>query len=168
MSLILSSSYFYHQNITFNILVMAEALIAVGLAANVFQFIDIGSKFVSTVWNIYMSGGQGLADLLNIEKTTEDLENLLRGFCIPEETSASLDNNESGLQQLVRNCERLAHELLDSLRKMQLPQNSRKRDALRAAFKIVWKEEELKSLQLRLDRFRQELVLHLLVLIRYV
>ena len=147
---------------------MAEALVAVGLAANVFQFIDVGFRFISTVWSICMSGRQGLANMLDVQKTTEDLENVLRGFRTPNEASASLDNNESGLQQLVRNCERLAGELLCSLQKIHLPEKSRKRDALRAALMMIWKEEELKSLQLRLNGFRQELVLHLLSLIRYV
>lgn len=75
---------------------------------------------------------------------------------------------KSGLQQLVRNCERLAVELLSSLQKIHLPEKSRKRDALSAALRMIWQEEELKSSQLRLDRFRQELILHLLSSIRFV
>ena len=53
---------------------MAKALVAVGLAANIFQFIDIGSRFIPTAWYICTSGRQGLAELLDIQKTTEDLE----------------------------------------------------------------------------------------------
>ena len=168
MRLINFSLCFHIQNITFIILIMAEALVAVGLAANILQFIDVGSRFISNAWNICASGRQGLADLLDVQKTTEDLKNVLLSFLTSNEASATLDNNESGLQQLVRNCERLANELLDSLHKIHLSEKSRKRDVLRTAFKMIWKEEELKSLQLRLNGFRQELVLHLLSLIRYV
>ena len=168
MRLIIFSSRFHIQNITFIILIMAEALVAVGLAANIFQFIHVGSRFISTACNICMSGRQGLADLLDVQKTTEDLKNILRGFRTLNEASATLDKNESGLQQLVRNCECLASELLDSLHKIHPPEKSRKRDALRTAVKMSWKEEELESLQLRLNGFRQELVLHLLSFIRYV
>lgn len=128
---------FHIQNITFIILIMAEALIAVGLAANIFQFIDVGSRFISTAWNICTSGRQGFAELLDVQKTTEDLKNVLLGFLTSSEASATLENNESGLQQLLSNCERLANELLDSLHKIHLPEKSRKRDALRTAFKMI-------------------------------
>ena len=147
---------------------MAEALIAVGLASNILQFIDVGSKLVSNVWTIFTSGREGLATLLDVQKVTKDLEQILRDFKIPKDANVCLDSSDNGLQQLVGSCEHLAIELLESLKKFDLPEKSRKRDNLKAALRLIWKEEELKSLQSRLDGYRQEIVLHLLTLIRYV
>ena len=142
-------------------------MVAIGLAANIFQFIDVGSRFVSNVRNISKSGRQGSSEWLDVQRMTEDMKNVLSGLRIPNESSPILDSNESGLKQLVGNCEGLAGELLDSLLKIHPMEKSRKRDNLRAALRMVWKEKELKSLQLRLDGYRQELVLHILTLIRY-
>lgn len=147
---------------------MAEALVAVGLAANIFQFIDVGSRYVSTLWKIYVSARQGPTELLDVQTITRDLKNVLRDLRTSDESSVSLDSNESGLQRLVQSCEALAGELLDSLRKVQVPEKSRKRDAVTVTFRVMRQEEDLKSMQVRMDRFRQELVLHLLNLIRYV
>ena len=141
-------------------------MVAVGLAANILQFISVGSKLVSTVWSIPMSGRQGLAGLLDVQKITEDLKNVLGDFRTPNNMNPSPDSYDNGLQQLVKNCEHLASELLESLQKIVLPDKSRKRDNLRAALRMVWKEEDLKSLQSTLDSYRQELVLHLLTVIR--
>ena len=55
--------------------------------------------------------------------------------------------NDSGLQQFVGNCKRLVGELLESLQKNDLSETSHKRDNLRAALRMIWKEEELISLQ---------------------
>lgn len=147
---------------------MAEALLAISLVANVLQFIDVGTRFVSTVWKFYNSRRQGLPDFLDVHKTTKDLEDVLHSLKTPNKTSESLDGNESGLQDLVNDCDHLASELLYALQKIHIPEKSRKRDALRVAFTMTWKKEDLRSLQSRLDGFRQELVLHLLSVIRYV
>ena len=143
-------------------------MVAVGLISNIFQFIDVGSRFVSKVWNISMSGRQGLTAVLDVQKVTEDLEHVLPGFKSPNDASPCLDSSDRGLQQLAGHCERLALELIESIRKIDLPEKSRKRDNLMSAIRLIWKEEELKSLQSRLDGYRQELILHLLALIRYV
>ena len=147
---------------------MAEALVAFGLAANLFQFVDIGTRFTSNVWKIYRSGHQGLAEVLDIQKTTEDLRKVLHGFGTPNERNARLSNDECGFQELLKGCRLLANELLESLQKMHPLEKSRKRDALKGALKMIWKEEDLKSMQSRLDGYRQEIVVHLLSLIRYV
>ena len=45
---------------------MAEALAAFGLAANIVQFIDIGSRLVSTIWGIYNQYQDATRDLLEL------------------------------------------------------------------------------------------------------
>lgn len=145
---------------------MAEALVAVSLAASILQFIDVGSRFVSNVWKIYISGKERTSELPDIRETTEDLHNVLEGLKNSQGAVLGVREDERGLQQLVQSCQTLATELLGTLQKINLPDKIRKRDALMAAFRMVWKEEEIKSLQSRLEEFRQEVALHLLSLIR--
>ena len=94
---------------------MAEALVAFGLAANLFQFVDIGTRFISNVWKIYRSGHQGLIDIREVQKTTEDLRKVIRGFETSNGTKASLSNDQIEFQELLEGCRLLANELLESL-----------------------------------------------------
>ena len=143
---------------------MAEALVAVGLASNIIQFIDFGSRFVSSAWRIYQTG-ESKGELPH--ETINDLRTLLAQLRSSQTEAGQSNEDEAGLQKLVGSCQRLADELLSSLQKVNLPAKARKRDALKTAFKTMFKEDEIKSLQAKLDEFRQQLMLHLLSLIRY-
>ena len=145
---------------------MAEALVAVGLASNIIQFIDVGSKFVSSAWRIYQTG-ETKADFQS--ETIVDLKTVLARLKSSQTDPAQNDNeDEAGFQELVVKCQRLASELLLSLQKIKLPSKARKRDAMKAAFKTIYRKDEIKSLQAKLDDFREQLIFHLLNLIRYI
>ena len=58
----------------------------------------------------------------------------------------------------------LAKELLDTLQKF--PGKARKRDAVKSTFKMMWKENDIKILEERLEKYRKEITVHLLSLIR--
>jgi hypothetical protein len=59
-----------------------------------------------------------------------------------------------------------AVQLLAILDKVKAADISRKRDALKVAFRLIYKEDKIKSLQDRLASFRSQLNLHLLLSIR--
>lgn len=145
---------------------MAEALAAVGLAASVLQFIDVGNRFVSSAYKIYRSGQDRTSELPNLQKLTQDVENVMRRLQSSASSSVGVHGDESGLQELVVSCKSAASDLLTTLHKIHGINKGRKRDAFLAAFKMIWKDEELKSMQPKLDGFKQELVLHLLTSIR--
>ncbi len=145
---------------------MAEALAAVGLAASVLQFIDVGTKFVSSVYKIYRSGQDRKGELPNLLRLTKDVQNVMGNLQSSESSKVDVYGDESGLQELVTSCKSAAGELLVWLQKIDGANKGRKRDAFLTAFKMICKDEELKSLQAKLDGFKQELVLHLLTLIR--
>ena len=56
---------------------MAEALIAVGVAANVVQFLDVGSRFVSRCWEIYASNRDGTGERFDLKTITKDFDEVL-------------------------------------------------------------------------------------------
>ena len=64
-------------------------------------------------------------------------------------------------------CGKAAQEILDSLDKI-LPPTSRKRDAAKTAFRLVWKEGDIKALQARLEGVRNQLTLSLAASLRWV
>lgn len=145
---------------------MAEAIAAFGLAANIVQFIDFGCNFVSTVWSIYRKGRDGVGELFDLEKTTKDLQLVLANLQLPPGNPDERTESERSLQELAEQCQNLATEMLSALRQISNLDKPRKRDALKTAFRMIWKEDEIKSQQLRLERFKHHLTLHLLTSLR--
>ena len=146
--------------------IMAEAVAAFNLAANIVQFIDLGRSFVFTVWNIYRKGRDGAGEFLDVEKTAKDLELVLANLQLPSGNPEEKTEGERGLQELAEQCQKLAAGMLSALHQVNVVEKGRKREALRTAFRMIWKEEEIKSQQLRLERFKHQLTLHLLASLR--
>lgn len=99
-----------------------------------------------------------------MQRITADLLDVLKGFDVPDSENNEVD---SGLQQLVVECQNVATDLLKLLNSLHVD-NQSKREAIKAAFKLMWKEEEILSFQKRLDQCRAQLIVHLLAILRYV
>ena len=135
-----------------------EAVVAFGLAANIVPFIDAASKLVSLIWSLYFSSKEGLEEYTAFLKITQDLRSILENLRTTE--------GGDGMQQIVGECQKLGSELESTLRKLNLSDKIRKRDALKAAVKLLWKEDEIKVIQTKLDAFRSQLTLHLITSLR--
>jgi hypothetical protein len=146
---------------------MGEAIAAFSLAANIIQFVDFGGRLVSNVWSIHQNGQSGFGEILDMEKTTEDLKLTLADLISPLESSQDKTDGQRSLEELTEKCSQLASEMLSSLSKIGLSDKLRKRDVLKAAFQMVWKEDEIKSQQMRLESIKHQLNLHILVSLRY-
>ena len=146
---------------------MSEALAAFSVAANVLQFVDFGTRTISTFWSFYRSNRKGPKRAPDIVSISADLQRVLDKFQLPPGDGPDED---AGLVQLARECQDVALEmqnLLNSLFNAEA-KSMGKREALLAAFKMICKEEELRSLQERLNQFRHQLVVSLLASLRFV
>ena len=97
---------------------MAEAILIFSLAANVVQFLDIGSKFVSSVWKIYRSGRNGLDEIPDLATITDDLRMISQGLQAPDGDDKEIVDGGQGLKELAGQCQSVVMELLDSLNKI--------------------------------------------------
>jgi uncharacterized protein Yka (UPF0111/DUF47 family) len=152
---------------------MAEALLAFGVAANVVQFIDFTTKVLSTTYRIGQEGNKNLGENRMIQMVNDDLlksvKNLNKSLKLQE--SHTLTENEGELMQLAERCKDIASELfsaLDSL-KSHREHYGRKREKwqnFRIALKTVWKEEHIRRLEGRVDAFRGQLTMRILISLR--
>jgi len=146
---------------------MAEAAAvaaSIGLASNVLQFIDFGTRFVMKAWKIYRGDQGATDDILDLLATTKDLEAAVAALA-SEPGTANVDN---GMREICASCSEVASQLLTSLQKLAIPEQPGKREAFKAAFKRLWKQQDVESLKQRLDGFREQLVVQLLLSLRYV
>ncbi|KAF8852663.1 hypothetical protein BDZ45DRAFT_730000 [Acephala macrosclerotiorum] len=144
---------------------MAEAIAAFSLAANVIQFIDFGSKIAANFYRYHKAGSRLRDEASELDIISRDLEQILNNLQVP---ALHPSINETGLGRLAQECQKCAQQLykkLQPLLKARLQQLG-KREAIKVAFKAVWKEDEIGSLQGQLDNFRSQLTLHLLASLR--
>jgi hypothetical protein len=150
---------------------MAEAIAAFGLASNILQVIDFGSKFVSIAWKIYRSSNAALdnaQDFVDIQRITKDLQIVLPILQDPEYHNDVAANDQNGIAELASDCSKVTQKLLDSLYGLLSEGRNRKWTSMKTAFKTLWMESEIVGLQNRLSEFRQQLTFHILVSLRLV
>ncbi|KAF2470927.1 uncharacterized protein BDR25DRAFT_152265, partial [Lindgomyces ingoldianus] len=136
-----------------------------GLAANIIQFIDFGYKVVVQAKDIRDSASGGSKENNEIETVTEDLKNITESLdqhLKREAAHQSKPTDESALQDLGRDCQSVAEELLAALKKLKTTGKSNRWDCVRRALLCVWNKEKIVQLEHRLDRFRQQLTIRLL------
>ena len=138
-----------------------DPVAAFSLAGTVLQFVDCGTKFVRLARRLHQQGAEA-TDLFQIQKLTESLDAIL-----PKLKSREDDGNiDKSLNELALDCSKTVTRLLVILQKLNIAGNARKRDVIKAAFRSIYKENEIQSLQNELSSFRDQLNLHLLVSLR--
>ena len=140
---------------------MAEVIALFGLAANVMQFLEFGRKMVSIS---HRAGQQYQAlDIIatDLERVTRDLETSIQAKSLDDASQSELM-----LQQLATQCRDVCLELLQVLNKLQVHDGRGKWKSFPKALASIWSERQINALHKKLDSFRQQLVLHLLIALR--
>ncbi|OCK82329.1 hypothetical protein K432DRAFT_349202 [Lepidopterella palustris CBS 459.81] len=138
---------------------------ALGLAGNVLQIIDFGSKLFSEGSELYKSSIGASSSNVQLEKDTKTLRQLsdkissaLGSTSIPIQ---ELSDDEIALRGTATSCQRTADELLSILLDLRVKGPNRKRQSLLQAFRGVRKKEQIEQLCDRLSEYRGQLTLHL-------
>ena len=154
---------------------MAESILIFGIAANVVQFIDFGTKVLSAGYKAYKNesipGQVGSGEFRELEAITKMLHRLIRGLEASlqkqeESKETNATQNDRDLRDLATQCREIAEELLAAVEKLKAQIKPGKWGNFRAALRSIWGDDKTEAIQKRLDRFRQELVLHILVSFR--
>lgn len=148
---------------------MAEALAALSLASNIIQFIDFGGKVLATGYKLYKNSFGG-SDIQEIKYVTTGFQRLVEGFsnCLHEDTSAKkVSHVEADLRTLAKHCNDIAEELLAAVNKIDVQGRLGKWKSFRVALKSVLAEEKIEKIEVRLDKLRQQIILHILACFRY-
>ena len=139
-----------------------EPVIAFSLAGTILQFVDSGTRFAALALRLYQKGSDDADDHVHLLKITEDLNALL-----PKLKPRKNDGDGAiSMAQLAADCSKTATHLLAILRKLKITKDTRRRDAIRAAFRLIYQKNEIMSLQDQLASFRSQLSLHLLLSLR--
>ena len=146
---------------------MAEAVAALGVAANVVQFIDFSGRILSESHRLHRSKKVNPGKNEELESIALDLQKIYDELQYPQnEMSQAPTPNDIQLQRLAEQCRGVCLELLAGLEKLKIVDPPGKWRSFRVALKTVWGESKIKDLQVRLDEARQELIIRILMSFR--
>jgi hypothetical protein len=148
---------------------MMDPVSALGVASAVVQFVDFGTKLISKTRSLRKSSTGALVEhreltlaSTRLSDLSSDLDHELSRFASARE----LTQEEAALQQVAEECRQLALEFSETLAGFTGRPGQNVFKSFRQAFKLVWHKEGLESMQVRLDQQRQQLIIHLLVVVR--
>jgi len=141
-----------------------DPLSALSVAAAVVQFLDFGGSILASTFAIYKSSnkGDGTKDITSITTRLITLNSDLKrsvGF-----TPASQIDEDIVI--LCQQCNKAADDLLDALRQLNSASNTNLWNSFKIALRTVWSQGEIDALQSRLEAYRQQICMHILVGLR--
>jgi hypothetical protein len=146
-----------------------ETVAALGVANAVVQFVDFGTKLISKGKEIYRSADGVLADHAEHAAISSRLADLTRALSASLESSARgkrLSPAEKALQEVTSECLQIADDFAMAIDKLKVTGDRRRWKSFRQAMKSVWKKEGIERQLVKLDRLRQVVIIHLLVVVK--
>ncbi|KAI9789916.1 MAG: hypothetical protein M1816_005685 [Peltula sp. TS41687] len=136
-----------------------EALVAVGLASNVLQFVQFAVKLVSKGKEIYDYGSTvEQSDLRDVTKQLVELNDRLRVSLQGRRSRANgLTDDEKGLENVAASCITAGNDLIQKLSGLQINSRHRRWRSIRQALKTVWKKDDIDALTERLRGYERPL-----------
>lgn len=147
-----------------------DPLSALGLASNIIQVVDFGSRLVFKGREIYGSVDGATAVNRELESITTDLNRVCAELIAPERyiNKEQASEPEVALIALSRSCQTLGEELLSVLRKLKVKGRHQQWDTARQALRSVWKESKICGYEKRLGEYRSQITTSLISILRQV
>ena len=146
-----------------------EPLTAVGLAANIVQFVTFGINIVSKGNQIYRSQDGDLPKNREIENVTKDLQQLqgkLRSSIGPHDLSNTMTEDDQALKALLDTSNDIATQLLQQLNRVKAKGRPQRWKSLRQALKSVCSKGDIESLAQRLSALREGIKTRIFISLR--
>lgn len=132
---------------------------AVGLASSIISFIGVAHKLIRGAYEVYNSS-EGLTEEYDFtERVVKDLTQVSARLKAPHG-----EPHDQELVQLAEACYDLSGKLTHLLQKL-LPKGPGRWPAFVAACRVLRKHEEVAELEVRLDRYRQQISQRLIFLL---
>ncbi|CZR58778.1 uncharacterized protein PAC_08670 [Phialocephala subalpina] len=143
-----------------------DPLTVLGLASNIVQLVTFTSDLVSRGNEIYKSADGVLIENLELESITTTLQKLASYLVVPDRHSQRPTKTETQLQELCNGCKDVSGRLLNVIQGLKAKEPHAKWNSFHQALNSVWKENDIRALESRLERYRRQIDTTLLVSLR--
>lgn len=138
-----------------------EALAALSLAGNIAQFAELSVKLVKTATKLYKD--EGIPDLVEIEAVNSDVQRMMQS--IKSDQASVHDTDLEFLSQMCIDVSNDLKTLLDSVKVTKTKRMAR--ESVSKAIKSHFQKGNIKALEDRVLRLRDQVCAHVAILIRY-
>jgi hypothetical protein len=140
-----------------------DPLTAVSFAASILTFIDFSYQVITGTYEVMSSGATSKnAQIGTVIKDLHDHTALL-GKCPQGGLS-----HEAALKTIASECENLSQDLLNMLERLKASSDSPKWRKVKVVIRSLWKKGAVAELESRLDRYRSQILLRLVSILKYV
>jgi hypothetical protein len=144
---------------------------AIGVASSAIAFLEFGLKLLSKGKELYQSKEGVLAEHAELSavndrllKLSDGLDDSLRSIY---KVQLKLSPAQQALHGAVEQCKAGTTDFALALNKLRVTGSHRKFKSFRQAFKSIWNKEEIQEKTAKMDRLRQDVMIHLLVVVQY-
>ena len=145
-----------------------DPLSALSVATSVVQFVDFTTSIISGSYQIYKSGSKEIernAELKEVMRKLVSLNGGLEQSLHIKALTANLSRTDQELMGLCKDCNSVGGELIIVLQKLRMRKHD-KWSSVKSALCTIWTQNDIDVLQRRVDGFRQQIALHILVALR--
>ncbi|OAL37221.1 hypothetical protein AYO20_03397 [Fonsecaea nubica] len=141
-----------------------DPLSAIGLAANIVQFIDFSRRLISDAKEIYHSTNGTSAENVELQDVAESLSRLSSTLISPLDPSqAAVAQTEAEIVKIAAASRVVGDELQAAIQSLTAGDGSRKKwRSFLQALKTLWKRDKIAKLRKRLEDARSNLSVHVL------
>lgn len=147
-----------------------EPISALSVAAAVVQFAEFCSKLISKGNQYHRSTDGALVEHTELTAAAASLVNLtkdLDGSLKLIRQPGKISSEEESLKAVLEDCRKIASEFVAVLDTFKVPAVHKRWKSFRQAFKTMWNKDKIEEMLRRLNVAREQLVIHLLVVLRY-
>lgn len=145
---------------------MMDPLTALGVAANVIQFVDFSIKLCAKAHEIRKSGN--VQDHVDAERAAITIRFLQSKLIIPHGGNTIVTETQGLLEGLCSSCTETATQILDVLEELKVRGKMTTWKSMREAIKSIMGKAAIVELSSRLEEFRKLIEVTVLVDLRYV
>jgi hypothetical protein len=148
-----------------------DPLSALGLASNIISLVDFGVRVLAKSRELQQSATGRFVEHQEFHVAADRLRLIQESLDRSHRTISSrhdLSRAELALQEITVECQKISVEFQDALSSFVRQNGQSSWKSFRQAFKALWKKDGIDSMRARLTDQREQLVLHLLVVMRYV
>lgn len=146
---------------------------ALTVACAVVQFVDFSWKLISKTYEFHGSADGTVVEYReqmtiasNLETLSEGLDRSLGLF----DSSHTWSANEAGLQKVTADCRDVARQLQGAIKKLKVTDGGKASfwRSFHLALTTLWKKQDMEELQRKLNDAKEQVMIHLMVVIRQV
>jgi hypothetical protein len=145
---------------------MIDPASAIGLAASIIEVIRSTKSILSKSSELYNSSQGALIQNIELETVASSFEKLIKDLARNVGGLEGADNAELKIIQLAKDVDSIVRRLTATLRAVKTGSKAQAWQSIWQSLRSILKEEELRSLEISLDRYRKQIDTALLVSLR--